>query len=380
MIAALLLAAGSARRFGAPKLLQDLDGKPIVRWSAEALAGAPIDEVLVVVPPEHREVQRALAGLRVRYVVNHGADAGIGTSIAAGVAAFGADTEAVLVALADEPGVPREALRRVYERYREGGASIVVPLYDGVRGHPVLFDRSVFGEVGMLGGDAGARALTERDPGRAAFVELGVAKPTDVDTPADLERLRAAMSTSLLDQLMPAYDMKASYGIDVPAPPDAVYRALREADLSKALITRALMAIRMLGRRRGGESFVRFGLLPERGTFFRLGERAPREMVAGILGRFWSLTGNVCEGDRAAFLEALSPGTAKAAWNFRVDPTPRGARLTTETRVLCADDDSRRRFRRYWAVVGPFSGLIRREMLRLIRRQAQFIPSPSPDQ
>lgn len=195
MIAALLLAAGSARRFGAPKLLQDLGGKSVVRWSTEALIGAPVDEILVVVPPEHRQLQRALAGLPVRYVVNFGADSGIGSSIACGVSALRADTDAVLVALADEPRTPRAAITRVYDRYREGGVSIVVPTYEGIRGHPVLFDRSVFSEVRLLGGDVGARALTEREPERAAFVEVGVAKPIDVDTPADLARLRGLTQT-----------------------------------------------------------------------------------------------------------------------------------------------------------------------------------------
>jgi molybdenum cofactor cytidylyltransferase len=196
VIAALLLAAGSSRRFGAPKLLQDLGGKPVIRWSLESLIGPPVDEVLVVVPPEHRQLQRALAGLPVRYVVNFGADSGIGSSIAAGVSALRSNSQAVLVALADEPRMPKIALSHVLERYRQGGASIVVPTYEGVRGHPVLFDRSVFAEVRQLGGDVGARELTERDPSRLAFVEVGSAKPVDVDTPADLEKLRTGAPPS----------------------------------------------------------------------------------------------------------------------------------------------------------------------------------------
>lgn len=67
-----------------------------------------------------------------------------------------------------------------------------------------------------------------------------------------------------------------------------------------------------------------------------------------------------------------APGTAKAAWNFAVHPGTGGRSvLTTETRVLCADPATRRRFRTYWAVVGPFSGLIRREMLAAIRDTAE---------
>jgi hypothetical protein len=66
------------------------------------------------------------------------------------------------------------------------------------------------------------------------------------------------------------------------------------------------------------------------------------------------------------------PGWAKAAWNFRVEPAPAGgATLSTETRVRCTDARSRRTFRRYWWIVRPFSGLIRIELLRAIRREAE---------
>jgi CTP:molybdopterin cytidylyltransferase MocA len=336
-----------------------------------------VDDVIVVVPPEHRQLQRALAGLRVRYVVNDDPDVGMSGSIAVGVAALRADTEAALIALADEPHVPRDALRRVLGRYRDGGVRLVVPTYGGVRGHPVLLDRSVFDEVRSLSGDVGARSLTERDPGRVAFVELDVAKPIDVDTPADLANLRAnrGSNVSLLDELMPQYDVRAVYRVEIRAPVETVYRALCETNLADAPISRALMALRTLGRR--GEGSFRIGDLPERGTFFKLGARASREIVVGVMGRFWALTNNVCDGDRAAFQAPLAPGTAKAGWNFRIEPTASGATLFTETRVLCADDDSRRGFRRYWTIVGPFSGVIRKEALRLIRRRAQYMSSLS---
>lgn len=190
MISALLLAAGASRRFGAPKLLQDFEGKPVVRWSAESLVGAPVDEIIVVVGAAHEETQRALAGVSARVVVNPMADHGMGSSLACGIAALGPATRAVLVALADEPLVGRDPLLRVVERYEAGGAAIVVPTYRGIRGHPVLFDRTVFAELRALSGDHGARAVTDRDPDRLVLLELDLAKPIDVDVPQDLARLR----------------------------------------------------------------------------------------------------------------------------------------------------------------------------------------------
>ena len=190
MIAALLLAAGQSTRFGAQKLLHDLDGKPVVRWSAEALIGAPVDTIVAVIGSDGAQVREALDGVDARFVDNANASRGMASSLADGVGSLSADTEAVVVALGDEPLVGREPLLRVVERYRRGGALVVAPLFRGVRGHPVLFDRAVFPELLALSGDRGARAVADRDPSRLALVELDLAKPVDVDTPADLARLR----------------------------------------------------------------------------------------------------------------------------------------------------------------------------------------------
>lgn len=190
MIPTILLAAGSSRRFGAPKLLQALDGKPLIRWTAEALDAVVPDEMLVVVPPFAGHIREALSGLRVRFVENRRAEDGIGTSIAAGVAAVDDRAEAVLLTLADIPFGPALILPAVVQRYKKGGAVVVAPSYRGVPGHPVLFDRVVFPELAVLDGDRGARAVVEHDPSRVATVEIDAEPPNDVDTVEDLARLR----------------------------------------------------------------------------------------------------------------------------------------------------------------------------------------------
>lgn len=192
MIAALLLAAGASRRFGGgrQKLVQELNGRPVVRWSAETLIGAPVGEVIVVVGLNDGLVRDALKGLRLRFVQNAAADEGMASSVAVGVAALSPETQGALIVLGDEPLAGRAPLERVVQRYKEGGASVVAPTFRGVRGHPVLFDRSVFPELLALTGDRGARAVADREPGRLAIVEVDLPKPVDVDTPADLARLR----------------------------------------------------------------------------------------------------------------------------------------------------------------------------------------------
>jgi molybdenum cofactor cytidylyltransferase len=189
VISALLLAAGASRRFGAPKLLQVLNGKPVVRWSADSLVGVA-DEIVVVAAPDNDALRQALDGVTARIVVNARAAEGMATSLACGIAALGDDVEGALVALGDEPLLPRRCHEQVLKRFRDGGARIVAATYKGVRGHPVMFDKSVFKELRDLTGDRGARSVVDRDPGRLALVEMDEAHPVDVDTPADLARIR----------------------------------------------------------------------------------------------------------------------------------------------------------------------------------------------
>ena len=98
----------------------------------------------------------------------------------------------------------------------------------------------------------------------------------------------------------------------------------------------------------------------------------PEEVVIGLLGKFWTPRGGLRpEVTRAHFSAAPPPGFALAGWNFTVIPCGDGVvELRTETRVWCAPD-ARMKFRAYWFVVRPGSGLIRRAMLRAIRLQAE---------
>jgi hypothetical protein len=194
----------------------------------------------------------------------------------------------------------------------------------------------------------------------------------------------------LLDDLMPVYDVVERHRTVVRAEPEAVFAALRSADLSGGLLTRTLLLLRAVpaallalarspraalaelrarrAERRGGLRLDGF----ERAGFRVVAERAPEELVIGLLGRFWTPRGGIRSGVSAAdFAAGPPPGHALAGWSFLV--TPRGdgtCELRTETRVRCAPD-ARARFRAYWLVIRPGSGLIRRAMLRAIRREAE---------
>jgi molybdenum cofactor cytidylyltransferase len=188
VIVGLLLAAGGGTRFGSQKLLARVHGVPIVATAAGTL-GSLVDRLIVVVGSEAQAVTDALAGIDVTLVGNPRWADGLSTSLKLGVLAAPKETKAVVVALGDQPGIDPALVGRVIARWRETGHPIVSARYRGNRGHPVLLERSVFGEVGALSGDVGARALMERDATRVAFVDVDADAPLDVDTPDDLAAL-----------------------------------------------------------------------------------------------------------------------------------------------------------------------------------------------
>lgn len=188
MIAAVVLAAGLARRMGRPKLLLPLGGRPLLRHAVEGVR-PHVDDVVVVTGPDSPAVALALAGLDVRFAVNPRPEAGQGASIAAGVSALRPATRAVLIVLGDQPRVPREVVPALIEAWRRTGRPVVTPVYRGVAAPPVLFAAEVFGELRALTGDAGARSVVEARPERVERVAVDAPAPADVDTPEDYARL-----------------------------------------------------------------------------------------------------------------------------------------------------------------------------------------------
>jgi molybdenum cofactor cytidylyltransferase len=188
MISGLLLAAGGARRFGSQKLVAELEGEPLVRHAALALA-RETDELIVVVGSEAAAVTRALDGIEARIVENEEWARGLSTSIRCGVQATTPNTSAIIIALGDEPRVDGSVSRALISTWRDTARPIVVTRYAGEIGHPILFDASLFPELLSLDGDRGARGVIQRSPDRVAYVDMTTAPPLDVDEPNDLRRL-----------------------------------------------------------------------------------------------------------------------------------------------------------------------------------------------
>ena len=180
--------------------------------------------------------------------------------------------------------------------------------------------------------------------------------------------------TPHIDKWLPQFDKVAAYSIIVNAPPQLVYDTARRADFSGSLVARILFSLRSFdfsfSKQNASLKTSLEGLLTN--GFVLLDENPPTEIVLGLVGRFWTASGCIQRIDAAGFALFEQAGFAKATWNFLLTPLPNGATiLSTETRIRCTDEKSRRKFNTYWFFIGPFSGLIRREMLRTIKRHVE---------
>ena len=197
MISALVLAAGSSRRMGRPKLLLELGGQALIRRAVEQASASRADEVIVVVGPHRAEMARLLAGTPARLVDNPDHLSGMASSLRAGLRALGPEVEAVVVLLGDQPFQGAEVVDRLIAAYRASGQPIVVPLYAGRRGNPVLFDRAVFPELERQEGDQGGRDVIAADPSRVATVPFESDRlQQDLDTWDEYVAARAAFEAS----------------------------------------------------------------------------------------------------------------------------------------------------------------------------------------
>ena len=174
----------------------------------------------------------------------------------------------------------------------------------------------------------------------------------------------------LIDEFLSEYDFVETHGISIHAAAADIYRAANEVDFSESFIIRLLLRLRGLTTENVTLSSLK------RSRFEILGATPDREILLGLVGRFWMPKGDMKSIDAESFKTFDTPGYAKAVWNFSLRPDGADSRLTTETRVKCTDSDSRWRFGIYWTIVRPFSGLIRMEMLKAIKRRAE-LPVPT---
>ncbi len=176
---------------GRPKALLPYRGGTLLSHLCSTLLAADLSPVIVVVGAFAEEVATALPpSPRLRSVVNPTPAAGPLSSLVVGLSHIPKESDGCLLAPVDHPAVRPETVRRLLAVFAETGGPIVLPVYQGKRGHPVLFARALFPELQSAPPSEGARAVVRADPRRVR--EVTVEDPgvlLNVDTPADYERL-----------------------------------------------------------------------------------------------------------------------------------------------------------------------------------------------
>jgi hypothetical protein len=168
-----------------------------------------------------------------------------------------------------------------------------------------------------------------------------------------------------LHEALPDFQFEERHSTLVNATPEQVYDALLTLDFRRSATIRALFFLRS-----GGGLSMSLQKLGNTG-FLLLDQQRPRSILLGIAGRFWRPSGSLVRfRTPEEFINYSGAGHCKAIWSFLFKQEKGGTMVTTVTRIHCVDASARRRFRIYWLLVRPFSGLVRREILRLLRTAA----------
>jgi len=199
LVAAVILAAGSSRRFGAAnKLLAEVDGEPLVRRVAKRIIAVAPHEIVIVTGHERLAVEAALAKLSLRFVENLRHAEGIGSSIATGIASLSDDVDGAFICLGDMPETDPALLKRMLAAFAAARShAVIVPgSAEGRQGNPVLWPVDLFSELTELSGDAGAKRLIGAHQARVVRVTTDADGAfRDIDTEAELARYRARPQT-----------------------------------------------------------------------------------------------------------------------------------------------------------------------------------------
>ena len=197
MICAIVLAAGQSKRMGAQKLLLPWGGTTIISHIVDQLLQTALDRIVLVTGYDEALVSTELSGQSVILVHNPHYRSGMLSSVRCGIKALPSDCHAALVTLGDQPMISSPLIDQMITAFDPQDKQILVPLYQGQRGHPLLFSRCYFSEVLTQFDNVGLRGLLQVHA--QDILELKVSTPSvlgDIDHPEDYERERRLFDCS----------------------------------------------------------------------------------------------------------------------------------------------------------------------------------------
>ncbi len=189
MIEAIVLAAGASRRMGTQKLLLPFAGQTVIGHIVDQVAASPIHRIIAVAQAQDGAVANALLHKRVTLVENPADDSEMLHSIRIGLRACSDGVQAAIIVLGDQPAIRSDVIKKLAAAYQPAHAEIVLPLFRGQRGHPLLVGVRHFSEILKRHDGIGLRGFLAAHAGE--ILELAVdddGVTADMDYPADYQR------------------------------------------------------------------------------------------------------------------------------------------------------------------------------------------------
>jgi len=192
-VSGLILGAGASQRFGEPKQLLPFADTTLLGWVVrQARSALRLDEVIVVLGRSAGEIRERVDFGNARVVENPVFIEGCASSYRAGIAALDPQSDAIAIILGDQPGITPEIINRLADEWRQSDAPIALCVYEGRKGHPMIFARSLFDQLEVLHGDKAAWKLVDANASAVLEVHLALPFPEDINTPEDFKRIISA--------------------------------------------------------------------------------------------------------------------------------------------------------------------------------------------
>ena len=179
---AIILAAGESKRMGLPKMLLSFNESTMIEKVLKNVSESKIDKISVVLGAEKDAIAEKIGKLRIKCCYNEKYREGMLSSVKCGFKNLPDDFKAAMVFQGDQPFIASPTINKVIEAYLSSKYGIIIPVYDGIRGHPILIDRKYSSEIVKLSPEIGLRELTLRfneDVLEVKTEELGILRDFD---------------------------------------------------------------------------------------------------------------------------------------------------------------------------------------------------------
>jgi len=186
-----ILAAGKSNRLGSPKQLLKYKGKSLLQHAADAAIGTGLNPVFVITGARTEMMEKELVNYPVQLIHNESWEEGMASSIRCGVDAAESikpDVDGILFMVCDQPFAETAVLNELIARQKESGMPISACVYDDIIGTPAIYHKSIFPELMSLQGDIGAKKIINTHKDSLATISFNSGK-TDIDTASDYDNL-----------------------------------------------------------------------------------------------------------------------------------------------------------------------------------------------